>query len=400
MVDTTTTRIKYRPATELVYFDNSDGQGPKDSYNAASMPIYQTATFKQTSSTQMGEYDYSRSGNPTRSHVENHLAKIMAAKRAFAVNSGMTALDVITRMVKAGEEVIAGNDLYGGTNRLLSFLATHNNVKTHHIDTTNSETIIPYLSEKTRLVLLETPTNPLMKIADIPRISEIVHERCPNALVVVDNTMMSPYLQKPLELGADIVYHSGTKYLSGHHDLMAGVVAVKDDAIAEKIYFTINATGVGLSPFDCWLLMRGIKTLAVRMDRQQASAIQIADFLQSHNFKVHYPGLKTHPQYELHAKMSRGPGAVLSFETGNVDLSEKLVELTRLWGISVSFGCVNSLISMPCRMSHASIPAAVRAERAMPEDLIRLCVGIEDVDDLLEDLYHALTASGSLKLAN
>ncbi|KAF9939914.1 cystathionine beta-lyase [Mortierella antarctica] len=399
MVDTSA-RIKYRPATELVYVDNSDGQGPKDNYNAASMPIYQTATFKQSSSTQMGEYDYSRSGNPTRSHVENHLAKIMSAKRAFAVNSGMTALDVITRLVKAGEEVIAGNDLYGGTNRLLSFLATHNNVKTHHIDTTDSETIIPYLSEKTRLVLLETPTNPLMKIADIPRISEIVHERCPNALIVVDNTMMSPYLQKPLELGADIVYHSGTKYLSGHHDLMAGVVAVKDDAIGEKIYFTINATGVGLGPFDCWLLMRGVKTLAVRMDRQQANAIQIADFLEAHKFKVHYPGLKTHPQYELHAKMSRGPGAVLSFETGNVELSEKLVELTRLWGISVSFGCVNSLISMPCRMSHASIPAEVRAARAMPEDLIRLCVGIEDVDDLLEDLYHALTASGALKLAN
>ncbi|KAK3808484.1 MAG: cystathionine beta-lyase [Benniella sp.] len=399
MVDSTT-RIKYRPATELVYVDNSDGKGPKDNYNAASMPIYQTATFKQTSATQMGEYDYSRSGNPTRSHVENHLAKIMSAKRAFAVNSGMTALDVITRLVKAGEEVIAGNDLYGGTNRLLSFLATHNNVKTHHIDTTDAEAIIPYLSEKTRLVLLETPTNPLIKIADIPRISEIVHERCPTALVVVDNTMMSPYLQRPLELGADIVYHSGTKYLSGHHDLMAGVVGVKDDSIGEKIYFAINATGVGLGPFDCWLLMRGIKTLAVRMDRQQANAIKIADFLQAHKFKVHYPGLKTHPQYELHAKMSSGPGAVLSFETGDVDLSEKIVELTRLWSISVSFGCVNSLISMPCRMSHASIPAAVRAARAMPEDLIRLCVGIEDVDDLLEDLYHALTASGALKLAN
>ncbi|KAF9359601.1 cystathionine beta-lyase [Mortierella sp. AD094] len=399
MVDNTT-RIKYRPATELVYVDNSDGKGPKDNYNAASMPIYQTATFKQSSSTQMGEYDYSRSGNPTRSHVENHLAKIMSAKRAFTVNSGMTALDVITRLVKAGEEIIAGNDLYGGTNRLLSFLATHNNVKTHHIDTTNSESIVPYLSEKTRLVLLETPTNPLMKIADIPRIAEIVHERCPDALVVVDNTMMSPYLQRPLELGADIVYHSGTKYLSGHHDLMAGVVAVKDDTIGDKIYFTINATGVGLGPFDCWLLMRGVKTLAVRMDRQQANAIKIADFLQSHKFKVHYPGLKTHPQFELHAKMSSGPGAVLSFETGDVELSEKLVELTRLWGISVSFGCVNSLISMPCRMSHASIPAEVRAARAMPEDLIRLCVGIEDVDDLLEDLYHALTASGALKLAN
>ncbi|KAG0323945.1 cystathionine beta-lyase [Dissophora globulifera] len=397
---TTTARTKYRPATELVYVDNSDGKNPKDNYNAASMPIYQTATFKQSSSAQMGEYDYSRSGNPTRSHVENHLAKIMSAKRAFAVNSGMTALDVITRLVKSGEEIIAGDDLYGGTNRLLTFLATHNNVKTHHIDTTNADTIIPYLSDKTRLVLLETPTNPLMKIADIPRIIQIVRERSPNALVVVDNTMMSPYLQRPLEMGADIVYDSGTKYLSGHHDLMAGVVAVKDDSIGDKIYFTINATGVGLGPFDCWLLMRGIKTLAVRMDRQQANAIKIAEFLQEHKFKVHYPGLKTHPQYELHAKMSSGPGAVLSFETGDVELSGKLVELTRLWGISVSFGCVNSLISMPCRMSHASIPAEVRAARAMPEDLIRLCVGIEDVDDLLEDLYHALTGSGALKLAN
>ncbi|KAG0291063.1 cystathionine beta-lyase, partial [Dissophora globulifera] len=341
---TTTARTKYRPATELVYVDNSDGKNPKDNYNAASMPIYQTATFKQSSSAQMGEYDYSRSGNPTRSHVENHLAKIMSAKRAFAVNSGMTALDVITRLVKSGEEIIAGDDLYGGTNRLLTFLATHNNVKTHHIDTTNADTIIPYLSDKTRLVLLETPTNPLMKIADIPRIIQIVRERSPNALVVVDNTMMSPYLQRPLEMGADIVYDSGTKYLSGHHDLMAGVVAVKDDSIGDKIYFTINATGVGLGPFDCWLLMRGIKTLAVRMDRQQANAIKIAEFLQEHKFKVHYPGLKTHPQYELHAKMSSGPGAVLSFETGDVELSGKLVELTRLWGISVSFGCVNSLI--------------------------------------------------------
>ncbi|KAL1918343.1 uncharacterized protein VTP21DRAFT_3003 [Calcarisporiella thermophila] len=391
-----TSRRKYRPATEIVTVDSTTD----DKYNPASVPIYATATFKQRSVNDMGEYDYSRSGNPTRTHVENHLAKIMGAKKAYAVSSGMSALDVITRLVKAGEEIIAGDDLYGGTNRLLSFLSTHGSIKTHHVNTTNPDSLLPHLSEKTRLVLLETPTNPLIKIADIPRISQLVHERCPDALVVVDNTMMSPYLQRPLELGADITYHSGTKYLSGHHDLMAGVIGVKDEALAEKIYFVINATGCGLDPFDSWLLLRGVKTLAVRMEKQQANAQQVAEFLVAHGFKVHYPGCKTHPQYALHQKMASGPGAVLSFETGDVHLSEKIVESTKLWSISVSFGCVNSLISMPCRMSHASIPAHVRAEREFPEDLIRLCVGIEDADDLLEDLYHAMCLAGVLPLPN
>ncbi|CAO3702412.1 unnamed protein product [Rhizopus stolonifer] len=385
------TRRKYRFATEVVTVDSSD-----DPHNAASVPIYQTATFKQKGSSGSGEYDYSRSGNPTRSHVENHLAKVMGAERALVVTSGMGALDVITRLVRAGEEIIAGDDLYGGTNRLLSFLSKSQNVKTHHIDTTKSDTIIPYLSDKTRLVLLESPTNPLIKISDIRTISKYVHERCPNALVVVDNTMMSPYLQRPLELGADISYHSGTKYLSGHHDLMAGVIGCKTASVADEIYYVINATGCGLGPFDSWLLLRGVKTLAVRMDKQQASCIRIADYLESKGFKVHFPGLKSHPQYELHASMASGPGAVLSFETGDIGLSERIVEAAKLWSISVSFGCVNSLISMPCRMSHASIPAHIRAERSLPEDLIRLCVGIEDPEDLLEDLEQALSFAGAL----
>ncbi|CAO0791249.1 unnamed protein product [Mucor circinelloides] len=382
---------RYRFATEVVTVDNSD-----DPHNAASVPIYQTATFKQKGATASGEYDYSRSGNPTRTHVENHLAKIMGAERALVVTSGMGALDVITRLVRSGEEIIAGDDLYGGTNRLLSFLAKSQNVKTHHIDTTKSDSILPYLSDKTRLVLLESPTNPLIKITDIPTISKYVHERCPNALVVVDNTMMSPYLQRPLELGADISYHSGTKYLSGHHDLMAGVIGAKNASVGDELYYVINATGCGLSPFDSWLLLRGVKTLAVRMDKQQASCIRIADYLEAQGFKVHFPGLLSHPQYELHKSMSSGPGAVLSFETGDTGISERIVEGTKLWSISVSFGCVNSLISMPCRMSHASIPAHIRAERSLPEDLIRLCVGIEDVEDLLEDLEQALTIAGAL----
>ncbi|ORZ20646.1 cystathionine beta-lyase [Absidia repens] len=389
-----TDRKQYRFATEVVTVDN-----PDDPHNAASVPIYQSATFKQKSATAGGEYDYSRSGNPTRTHLENHLAKVMGAKRALAVTSGMSALDVITRLVRAGEEIIAGDDLYGGTNRLLSFLDKSQNIKTHHIDTTRADAILPYLDPvKTRLVLLETPTNPLIKIADIPTISRYVHEKCPNALVVVDNTMMSPYLQRPLEMGADISYHSGTKYLSGHHDLMAGVLGAKNDDVGDQLYYVINATGCGLGPFDSWLLLRGIKTLAVRMDKQQASAIRVCDYLERHGFKVHYPGSRKHPQYELHKRIASGPGAVLSFETGDVGISERIVEAAKLWSISVSFGCVNSLISMPCRMSHASIPAHIRAERALPEDLIRLCIGIEDVEDLLDDLAQALESAGAIEV--
>lgn len=277
------------------------------------------------------------------------------------------------------------------------------------------------------MVLLETPTNPLIKIVDIPTIAAAAKELNPKVVVAVDNTMLSPWLQNPLDLGADIVYESGTKYLSGHHDLMAGVLAVNDLALGEKLYFTINASGCGLAPFDCWLLLRGVKTLGVRMEKQQSNAMAIAEFLENQGFKVRYPGLKSHPQYDLHWSMARGAGAVLSFETGDVGRSERIVEATRLWAISVSFGCVNSLISLPCKMSHASIDKKTREERNMPEDLIRLCVGIEEyvlltpittfccqdlclfdsftdcrensVDDLIDDLRTALVQAGAVTVS-
>jgi cysteine-S-conjugate beta-lyase len=376
---------KYALATELVYTDS------KDQYGASSMPIYQSATFKQTSAGGGSEYDYTRSGNPTRTHLERHLAKIMNASRALVVGSGMGALDVITRILRPGDEVISGDDLYGGTNRLLKYLATNGGIIVHHVDTTNPEKVKEVVSNKTAMVLLETPTNPLIKIVDIPSIARITHEINEKALVVVDNTMLSPMLSNPLDLGADIVYESGTKYLSGHHDIMAGVLAFNDPAIGDKMYFTINATGCGLAPNDAFLLMRGIKTLAIRMEKQQSNAQRIAEFLENHGFRVRYPGLKSHPQYDLHWSMARGAGAVLSFETGDIKVSERIVEAARLWGISVSFGCVNSLISMPCRMSHASIDAKTRKERQMPEDIIRLCVGIEDPDDLIDDLSRAVS---------
>lgn len=384
---------KYALATELVYTESTD------QYNASSVPIYQSATFKQTgASGGGGEYDYTRSGNPTRTHLERHLAKIMNANRALVVGSGMGALDVITRLLRPGDEVVTGDDLYGGTNRLLKYLSTHGGIIVHHVDTTNPSAVTSVLGPKTSLVLLETPTNPLIKICDIPTLARAAHDANPAAVVCVDNTMMSPMLMNPLDLGADIVYESGTKYLSGHHDLMAGVIAVNDSALSDRLYFTINASGCGLSPFDSWLLLRGIKTLGVRMEKQQANTMRIATFLETHGFKVRYPGLKSHPQYDLHWSMARGAGAVLSFETGDIGVSERIVESAKLWAISVSFGCVNSLISMPCRMSHASIDEKTRRERNMPEDIIRLCVGIEDADDLIDDLSRALVQAGAVNI--
>ncbi|KAG5645542.1 putative secondary metabolism biosynthetic enzyme [Asterophora parasitica] len=384
-------RKPYRFSTLCATVDNPD---MKDQYGSSSVPIYQSATFKGVGN----EFDYSRSGNPTRSHLEHHIAKISSAEHAFVVSSGMAALDVILRILKPGDEVIAGDDLYGGTNRLLTYIRSHVGVTVHHVDTTNPESLHQFIHPtKTAMVLLESPTNPLLKIADLATISRDVKERAPNAIVIVDNTMMSPYLQRPLEHGADIVYDSATKYLSGHHDLMAGVITCNRDDIAKQLAFTINAVGNALTPIDSFLLLRGIKTLALRMDRQQATTHIVADYLHTLGFHVNYPGLADHPGREIHERIADGNGAVLSFETGSKALSERIVGGTRLWGISVSFGCVNSLISMPCVMSHASIDAATRAARGLPEDLIRLCVGIEDVHDLLDDLEHALVDAGAIE---
>ncbi|KZT29708.1 cystathionine beta-lyase [Neolentinus lepideus HHB14362 ss-1] len=383
-------RKPYRFSTLCATVDNPFA---KDQYGSSSVPIYQTATFKGVA----GEYDYSRSGNPTRSHLEHHIAKISSAGHAFAVSSGMAALDIITRLLKPGDEIIAGDDLYGGTNRLLTYLKTNGGVIVHHVDTTVPENILPHINPgKTAMVLLESPTNPLLKIVDLAKIAADVKERAPEAIIVVDNTMMSPYCQRPLEYGADIVYDSATKYLSGHHDLMAGIITCNRDDVAKQMAFIINSVGNALTPFDSFLLLRGSKTLAIRMDRQQSTAMHVATMLDRLGFKVNYPGLPNHPGREVHERIASGYGAVLSFTTGDKAMSERIVGATRLWGISVSFGAVNSLISMPCVMSHASIDAATRAARGLPEDLIRLCVGIEDPEDLLDDLEHALLEAGAI----
>ncbi|PWN42035.1 cystathionine beta-l [Ceraceosorus guamensis] len=382
-----------------------DDPNHKDQYGSSSTPIYMSATFKGLPG---AEFDYSRSGNPTRSMLQHHLCQLQNCRYSFAVSSGMACLDVITRLLKAGERIIAGDDLYGGTNRLLTYLATHGDIKTDHVDTTDADKVQEILERraaesargecgKVKMVLLETPTNPLLKICDLERCARAAKRFAPEAIVVVDNTMMSPYLMRPLELGIDVVYDSGTKYLSGHHDLMAGVIACDREDVGKQIAFTVNSIGNALTPMDSFLLLRGIKTLAVRMDKQQTSSKHVAQYLHSLGFKVNYPGLASHPGKDIHDRQASGPGAVLSFETGDKELSERIVGATRLWGISVSFGCVNSLISMPCLMSHASIDPKIRAARRLPEDLIRLCVGIEDCRDLIEDLEAALLQAGAIK---
>lgn len=376
------------------------------------MPIYQATTFKGLPGSEnkaSEEFDYSRSGNPTRTVLQTHLSKIQNCKHTFAVATGMACLDIITRSVKPGECIIAGDDIYGGTNRLLGLLASNGGITTHHIDTTNAaileDTVKQVLKDQQNggprlaMVLLETPTNPLLKVVDIRACTAAVrkHVDIITAPIVMDNTMMSPALMRPLEMGVDVVYDSATKYLSGHHDLMAGVIATNDEALAKTYAFAINSVGNALSPFESFLLLRGLKTLSIRLNAQQTSSQIIAEHLHELGFKTNYPGLASHPGRDIHMSQAKGAGAVISFETEDAALSQKVVGGTRLWGVSVSFGCVNSLISMPCLMSHASIDPKVRAARRLPEDLIRLCVGIEDVDDLIEDLDASLLAAGAIQ---
>jgi cysteine-S-conjugate beta-lyase len=377
-----------KPSTLCVQLGSAN-----DAHGAIVPPIYQTATFEQATATEFGEYDYTRSGNPTRTILEQQLASLEKAEYACAFASGMAALTSLTRLVRPGEEIIAGDDLYGGTVRLLERIAAIQQVVVRYVDTTNLELVESNVSAQTRLILVETPGNPLFRISDIKALSEIAHRE--GALLAVDNSMLSPIFQQPLSLGADIVVHSATKFLCGHSDVTAGAIITNDREVHDQISFQQNAEGAGLSPFESWLLLRGLKTLALRVERQNQSANKVATFLANHPFvtRVFYPGLEDHPGHEVHRNQAKGDGAVVSFTTGNGPTSARVAEATSLFRIAVSFGSVGSTISMPCRMSHSSIPAGLRDRLGPPADLLRLSVGIEDVDDLIEDLEQALTVS-------
>src|SRR4029079_1315296 len=319
------------------------GRG-NDHFAAIVPPIYQTATFEQPTATEFGEFDYTRSGNPTRALLEQQLADLEDAAHACAFSSGMAALTSLTRIVRPGEEIVAGDDLYGGTVRLLDRLASHLNIAVRYVDTTNEVEVRKAVTDRTRLILIETPSNPLFRISDIRALSSIAKDA--GAYLAVDNSMLSPVFQRPLNCGADIVVHSATKFLCGHSDVTAGALITNDPALHEQISFQQNAEGAGLSPFESWLLLRGLKTLALRVERQNASAEKVARFLQSRTevSKVFYPGLRDHPGREIHRKQADGNGAVVSFTTGDDKLSSEIVESTKLFKVAVSFGSVGSTI--------------------------------------------------------
>jgi len=376
-------------ATRLVQYDPCPG----DPYRPVATPIYQTATFEQESALEFGRYDYSRSGNPTRTVLEDQLARLEDGSQAFAFASGMAAVSTVLKLAGPGDEVVAGHDLYGGTYRLLSRLAERNGMVVRYARSAAVDSFREVMSPRTRLIFVESPTNPLMDIVDIRALATLAHER--DAILCVDNSLMSPVLQRPLELGA--VVHSATKFLSGHSDVTAGALVVHSRELADQIYFWQNAEGTALGPFDSYLLLRGLKTLDVRLKRQQKNAARLARYLSRHPDvrRVYYPGLGEHGAGKLHAAQSRGPGSIICFETGSITSSQKFVESLNLFAITVSFGSINSSVSLPSRMSHASIPAVVRASRRLPEDLVRLSVGIEAVADLREDIAQALRkASG------
>jgi cystathionine beta-lyase len=372
-------------ATRLLTFDPAPG----DRFTPANTPIYQTATFRQDDATAFGEFDYSRSGNPTRAVVEKQIAALESGTRGFCFSTGLAAITAVTRLVCPGEEILACDDLYGGTYRLFSRILAKRGINVRYVDFTDLDAVAAAITSNTRLVYLESPTNPLLQIIDIAAVSAIAHRN--GALVCVDNSTMSPYLQRPLELGADIVLHSATKFLCGHSDVMAGAVVVADDELGQEVYLIQNGEGAGLSPFDSYLLLRGTKTLSLRLDRQQSNAKAIAELLDAHPAvdRVYYPGIAEPDQLAIHRAQASGDGAVLSFVTGDPELSRAIVEATKLFAITVSFGGVNSTISLPNYMSHASIPAHLRQQKRIPADLVRISVGAEDVDDLIDDLSQA-----------
>ena len=376
-------------ASKLIQFDAAPG----DRFRPTATPIYQTATFEQEHADRFGDFDYSRSGNPTRKVLEDHVATLEGGTRGFAFASGMAAITAVARTLRTGDEILADSDLYGGTCRLFTRVLERSGITARYADAGDLATFAARITPNTRLIYVESPTNPLLRVLDLLALATLAHAH--DALLVVDNSLMSPYLQRPLELGADVVLHSATKFLCGHADVTGGVVVVKDEKLAEDIAFLQNAEGNALGPFDCFLLQRGLKTLKLRVDAQQRNAQQIAEFLAADPRveRVFYPGLATHPDYELQRSQASGAGSVLSFTAHSVEAAKAIAERAKMFQICVSFGSIHSTISLPGCMSHASVPPEIAATRELPPQLVRISVGIEDAGDLIADLDQALQAA-------
>ena len=368
------------------------GQQPDPSTGAIITPIFQTSTFVQDEVGKHKGFEYGRTQNPTRSAVEGNLAAIEGGKAAFAFASGMAAISAITAQLRTGDHVIVTDNVYGGTFRLFDKVLTRYGLTFSFVDTSAPEQVERAFTPATRLVFLETPTNPVLRIADIARIAELAHAR--GARLVVDNTFASPCLQRPIQHGADLVVHSTTKYLNGHSDSIGGVViAVREDDI-EWLRFIQNSAGAILSPFDSWLVLRGTKTLAIRMAQHSANGQALAEFLQGHSSvrQVIYPGLPDHPQHALaRRQMPNGFGGMLTFEMGSFAEAKRVLDRFRLMALAESLGGVETLVSHPASMTHASVPADRRAAIGLTDGMIRISAGIEDIEDLKQDLSHALS---------
>jgi cystathionine beta-lyase/cystathionine gamma-synthase len=365
------------------------GQEPEPVTGAVTYPIFQTSTYVQPELGRNKGYEYARTKNPTRSVLEAALAALERGKHGHCFASGMSAIDVVFRMLQAGDHVVAGENMYGGSYRLFSRVLEKFGLTFTYVDTSSVDAVRNAVRDETRVVFLETPTNPMMTITDIAACAEAAHAR--GALVVVDNTFCSPYLQRPLELGADIVVHSTTKFLNGHSDSVGGAVISNSDEIAEKIGFLQNAVGAILSPFDSWLVLRGIKTLAVRMRRHEENGTAMATYLSNHAKvkKIYYPGLPDHPGHALARRQMNGFGALIAFELGSLENAKKFLDRVRLCSLGESLGGVETLISHPETMTHASVPIADRTRLGITPGLVRISVGIEDIEDLIADLENA-----------
>ena len=366
------------------------GSEPDEATGSVTVPIYQTSTYAQEAIGKNKGYEYARTQNPTRSAVERNVAALEGARFGFAFASGMAAIDATLRLVKAGEHVIVSDNTYGGTARLFTRILANYNVEFDFVDTSEPLNVEAAIRPNTKMVFIETPTNPIMIVTDMKEVSEIAHRA--GARVVCDNTFMSPYLQRPLEFGVDIVVHSTTKYLNGHSDGVGGIVVLNDEEDANWIGFVQNSAGAILSPFDSWLVMRGTKTLALRMEQHDKSGRAVAAFLEEHPKvqRVYYPGSASHPQHALARKQQRGFGGMVAFDVGSLAAASKVLESVKLCTLAESLGGVETLISHPATMTHASVDAGKRDRLGITDGLVRISVGIEDTDDIIADLDQAL----------
>lgn len=371
-------------------------EGSSNHYGAISYPIYQTATYAHLGVGKSTGYDYSRLQNPTREHLEKVVATLENGIDALALSTGMAAITLMMELFSPGDHLIVDADLYGGSIRLFDHVSAKNGITFSNIDCYR-ENVESYINENTKAIYIETPTNPMMNVTDIAALSRIAAKH--HLLLIVDNTFLSPYFQNPLDLGADIVVHSGTKYLGGHNDTLAGFLVTNREDISEKFRFLIKTTGAGLAPFDSWLILRGIKTLGIRMEKAQKNAIEIADWLKRQKAvtKVIYPGLPEHPGYEIMKRQARGFGAMITFQLESKEFALAILEKVKMIKFAESLGGVETLITYPTTQTHADVPKEIRERNGITESTLRLSVGIEDVGDLLEELTKVFEeAEGTL----